>query len=428
MQLDLFAHVASAYTAAEDGRLDNRQLYDIVAGRAGVDSETLHRRVPVGATGQMHKLLPRKIRWVQQTLKEMGLLSRVAGRRGVWSLSEAAGKKLHNAQSGVKLVAFSTDLGLAIWGSNTDAFAGLDEPIALVITSPPYPLRHPRAYGNPQGVGDYIDFICRSLEPIVKRLMPGASICINLANDVFEHGSPARSLYAERLVIALHERLGLWKMDTLIWHGSKPPGPVQWSSIRRVQLNGAYETILWLTTDPHRVRSDNRRVLEAHSEKHKRFVASGGVQHTAEYGDGAYRAKPGAFARETVGRIPRNILLRGNRCADTLAYRRDAERLGLPIHGAMMPLSVPDFLTRFLTEPQDLVVDPFGGTMTTGMAAERLGRRWICAEIALEYVRAAAERFRLCSGFGIHPAMESVRGRPIRSNDIRTDRGGEELI
>ncbi|MFM0265495.1 DNA methyltransferase [Paraburkholderia sediminicola] len=410
LQLDLFAHVAAAYADTSDGELDNARLYSMVAARAGIDQQALDERVPIGKSGQRHNPVRRKIRWAQQTLKEMGMLSRVAGRRGVWSLSEAAGKKLHNALSGVKLIAFSTDLGVAIWGSNTDAFPGLDEPIALVITSPPFLLRKPRAYGNPATEGDYIDFICRSLEPLVRNLVPGASVCVNLSNDVFEPGSPARSLYCERLVIALHDRLGLKKMDTLIWQSPKPPGPVQWASLKRVQLNCGYETILWLTNDPMRVKSDNRRVLEAHTEKHKRFVAAGGVSRYAEYGDGAYRLKPGAYSRETAGRIPRNVLMRGNRCADTLEYRRDAERLGLPIHGAMMPLSIPDFLIRFLSEPSDLVADPFGGTMKTGMAAERLGRRWVCAELALEYVRAAAERFRSCAGFDLHPAIEAIRG------------------
>lgn len=335
------------------------------------------------------------------------MLARVAGERGIWALSDAAGKRLNNAASSVKLVAFSTDLGVAIFGSNTDIMPGLDEPIQLCITSPPYPLRKARAYGNPEGEVAYVDFICRSLDPIIKNLAPGGSVCINLSNDIFEVGSPSRSIYCERLVIALYDRFSLRLMDRLIWQSSKPPGPVQWASIKRVQLNCSYETILWLSNDPMKVKSDNRRVLEPHTDAHRKFVASGGSSRSAVYGDGAYRHRPGAFSGETPGRIPKNIIVRGNRCADTLQYRRDAERLGLPVHGAMMPLSVPDFLIRFLSEPNDLVVDPFGGTIKTGRAAERLGRRWVCVELALQYVRAAAERFRNCPGFWIDPAIEA---------------------
>lgn len=162
----------------------------------------------------------------------------------------------------------------------------------------------------------------------------------------------------------------------------------------------------WLTNDPSRVRSDNRRVLEAHTQRHLAMIAGGGEQRDEVYGDGAYHLRPGAFGTPTAGRIPRNVLSRGHRCADTLQYRKDAKALGLPIHGAMQPLSIPDFLIRLLTEKGELVVDPFGGTAKTGMADERLGRRWIVAEKMLDYLRGSAERFRLFPGFEMARSIE----------------------
>ncbi|MDR8877281.1 DNA-methyltransferase [Burkholderia multivorans] len=413
LQLDLFAHVATAYAEASNRELTNAELYPLVVSRAGLDAAVLDDRVPVGRTGERHNLFRRKIRWAQQTLKEMGVLSRVAGRRGVWVLSEAAGKKLSKARAGVKLVAFSTDLGVAIWGNNLDIIDGIDEPISLVFSSLPYLLRKPRAYGGIADEQQYIDFICNSTEPLLKHLAPGGSICLNLTADAYETGVPAQSIYFHRLVCALHDRLGLKMMNDVIWEGSKPPGPTHWACVNHVQLCSAYEHILWLTNDAQRIvdRVDNRRVIEPHTDKHQRFVASGGIQRTATFGDGSHRHRPGGFSRPTAGKLPRNILKRGNRCADTLRYREDAQRLDLPIHGAMMPLSVPDHFIRLLTEPGDLVVDHFGGTIKTGMAAERLQRRWICVELMLEYVRAAAERFRECAGFHLHPAMEAVGRR-----------------
>lgn len=41
----------------------------------------------------------------------------------------------------------------------------------------------------------------------------------------------------------------------------------------------------------------------------------------------------------------------------------------------------------------DLVVDPFAGSNTTGAVAERLGRRWIAAELVEEYLEASKFRF-----------------------------------
>ncbi|WP_321967035.1 site-specific DNA-methyltransferase [Burkholderia cepacia] len=411
-QLDLFEHVASAYADTDTGMLANADLYRRVAVRAGFDPADLASRETIGGSRGQNRIRHR-IRWAQQTLKEMGVLSRVAGRRGIWVLSEAAGKKLRKARAGVKIIAFSTDLGAAIWGNNLDVMDGIDEPISLVFSSVPYLLRKPRAYGGIADERQYVDFICTSIEPLLKNLAPGGSICLNMTADAYEPGVPAQSIYFERLVVALRDRLGLWKMNDVLWEGSKPPGPTYWACVNHVQMCSAYEHILWLTADPQRIieRVDNRRVLEPHTESHQRFVASGGYKRRAEYGDGAHRHRPGGFGKPTAGRLPRNILKRGNRCADTLQYRKDAERLELPIHGAMMPLSVAEHFIRFLTEPGDLVVDHFGGTVKTGMAAQRLHRRWIVIELMLEYIRAAAERFRVFDGFALHPALAHV-GRP----------------
>lgn len=398
MQLDLFAHVAEAYAAA-GGALDNETLYRSVARRAGLDEGALHETRPIGRAASPRSPIKRRIRWYQQTLKTLGVLRRVPGQRGLWELTESARDGLMRARRGVRLLAFSTDLGLAIWARNEDVFPHLGEPIALCVTSPPYPLRRPRAYGNPDSA-EYTDFITQALEPVVRSLLPGGSIVLNLSNGIFEPGLPSRSLYLERLTLALHERLGLHLMDRIPWvNRSKPPGPTMWACIRRVQLTEAYEPVLWFTNDPMRVRADNRRVLQAHTERHAQLIAAGGERRTAAYGDGAYRLAPGDFGAPTAGRIPRNVIERGHQCADTRAYRRYAKEQGLPIHGAMFPTDLPAFFIQLLTEPDELVVDLFGGTARSGLASERLGRRWLVTEWIWQFLHGARSLFEHFPGY-----------------------------
>lgn len=409
-QLDLFPHVAAAYADAA-GTLDNATLYKTVAQRAGIAEDELHARVPIGSAGARRSTLTRKIRWVQQTLKQLRVIERVDGERGIWKLTEHAGKDLDRVAAGVKMVAFHTELGVAIWSRHQDVFASLDQPITLCVSSPPYPLRQARAYGNPDEAA-YVDFICEALEPVVRHLVPGGSIVLNVSNDIFESRSPARSMYLERLTLALHDRLGLALMDRIPWVNlSKPPGPTYWACVNRVQLTTAYEPILWFTNDPLRVRSDNRRVLEEHTERHRKLMHAGGAQRAAEYGDGAYKLRPDSYGRITEGKIARNVLQRGHACRDTAAYRQHAQALGLPLHGAMQPTSIPDFFIRLLSEPGDLVADLFGGSTKTGLAAERLGRRWIVTEWILQYLRGAAELYRGFPGFHMNPALAAVDAR-----------------
>lgn len=410
-QLDLFAHVANAYVNAENSTLTNESLYRVVAGSAGIDDGEMNATRPIGKTGVERSPIKRTVRWYQQDLRAMGIIEKVPDARGVWRLTEEGGRKLNRSQASVKMVAFSTKLGVAIWGSNETVFPHLGQPIMLALTSPPYPLRCARAYGNVDEQ-EYIEFVIRSLEPIVKNLAPEGSVVLNVSQDIFMNRSPARSTYNERLVLAITDRLGLHLMDRFVWHNaSKPPGPIQWASKERVQLNVAYEPVYWFAADPLRVNADNRRVLQPHSERHAALIARGGEQRQAVFGDGAYRINHGSFGNPTAGAIPRNVLAYGHQCADSAAHRRHARELGFMTHGAPFPHSIPNFFIRFLTEVGQLVVDHFGGTLKTALAAERLGRRWFTTENILDYIRPSAEMFRDFPGFEMSPGFEAVRGR-----------------
>lgn len=388
------------------GEVSNETLYEAVRAPMGFSREDYERRDAVGRAGTKHCLAQRAVRWHQQTLKKLNLLERVPGKRGVWRMRGSQAKELTPAAAGLTMLGFSTHLGLALW-SSCDAFSKIDEPIALILTSPPYPLAKPRKYGGPTE-REMVDFVCRSLEPLVKNLLPGGSLCVNTSNDVFMPGSPARSLYIERLTLALHDRFGLSLMDRLCWTSPKAPGPVQWASKTRQQLNVAYEPVLWFSPDPVRCFADNRRVLLPHTEKHLKLVAAGGERRSAVYGDGAYRLREGrSFAAPTLGRIPRNVLQFTHHGAEISQLRAAARALGLPVHGALMPLSLAEFLVNFLTREGDLVADCFGGWGTTAAAAQASGRRWITTELMAEYV--AGQALRLASAPGFECAIPSLR-------------------
>lgn len=390
-QLKLF-HVTQAYNNAGNKLpLSNDALYGEIASIMGWPRSYFEEKEAVGFPGQPHSLAKRRVRWMQQTLKHLGVLEKVG--RSSWKLAEKNKGGLHVIPARLALEAFSTHLGIALW-SNCSVLRQLHEPVHLCVTSPPYPLKKNRTYGGSERSQAWVDFLCVSMEPIVANLVPGGSIVLNISNDIFEDRSPARSLYVERMVLALHERLGLSLMDRIPWvNKSKPPGPTYWACGKRVQLAVAWEHIFWFTDDPHKVRSNNTRVLEPHTEKHQKLMKQGGERRQAVYGDGAYTLRPGSFGSITDGRIPRNVIERGHVCADSLRIREAAKLLGLPPHPAMFPTAIPEFFIRFLTDENELVVDPFAGAFKTCLAAENLGRRWIGTEHVLEYVFQAGQLF-----------------------------------
>jgi hypothetical protein len=62
-------------------------------------------------------------------------------------------------------------------------------------------------------------------------------------------------------------------------------------------------------------------------------------------------------------------------------------------HPAAMPVRLPEFFVKLLTDPGDLVVDPFAGSNATGAAAERLGRRWVSVEPDQRFASGSRGRF-----------------------------------
>ena len=116
---------------------------------------------------------------------------------------------------------------------------------------------------------------------------------------------------------------------------------------------------------------------------------------------GGYIIKESFADLDTGGSIPPNVIeedtaddmLRfGNNAAND-RYTLKCKEAGTTIHPARFPAALPDFFIRLLTEHDDIVLDPFAGSNTSGMVAEKLGRRWLAIEMEEEYLRASKFRF-----------------------------------
>lgn len=62
-------------------------------------------------------------------------------------------------------------------------------------------------------------------------------------------------------------------------------------------------------------------------------------------------------------------------------------------HPARFPKDFADFFIKFTTDEQDIILDPFAGSNTTGSAAEKLNRQWISFEINQIYLDGSKFRF-----------------------------------
>ena len=67
---------------------------------------------------------------------------------------------------------------------------------------------------------------------------------------------------------------------------------------------------------------------------------------------------------------------------------------GNKLHPTQKPVSILKPLVEAYSSPNDVVLDPFGGSGSTGVAAMRTGRNFILIEHDRSYHEIAAERLR----------------------------------
>lgn len=99
-----------------------------------------------------------------------------------------------------------------------------------------------------------------------------------------------------------------------------------------------------------------------------------------------------AFSIDNGGAIPSNVIIAANTTSNDI-YIKKCKEHNLPIHPARMASAIPEFFINFLTQPGDIVLDCFAGSNTTGIIAEKLGRKWISIELDRNYYEGSKYRF-----------------------------------
>jgi site-specific DNA-methyltransferase (cytosine-N4-specific) len=102
------------------------------------------------------------------------------------------------------------------------------------------------------------------------------------------------------------------------------------------------------------------------------------------------------FLKDNSGAIPPNLIEAANTKSDSI-YQQFCREHNIEPHPARMPEKLADFFIRFLTSKNDLVLDPFSGSNTTGAIANKLGRRWLSIEASPVYAAAGVANFDTAS-------------------------------
>lgn len=362
------------------------EVYRALAERMEVSAED--RAAAVQTKAGSTRTWDRTVRWARQ---KAAMLGYIGGERfRDWEITGKGRSALREIRPGAVVTIFETDNGVALWAEASAAVRLIEnEACRLILTSPPYPLLRKKEYSNQHSERAHVDWLVGEISQWMRPLATDGSMILNLG-DAFMPGQPTMSLYQERLLLRLCDELGMHLCERLYWHNpSKMPSPAEWVTVRRVRVTPAVAQLFWISKTPHPYAS-NRNVLRAYSEAMQSRLRAGGEKWAAR--PSGYELAEGAFGRNNGGSIPHNLISIANTASND-GYARFVKERGLPQHPARFPEGLADWCIRLLTEPGDLVWDPFGGSMTTAAAAEKLGRSWVSNDKALEYLLGGVGRF-----------------------------------
>lgn len=292
---------------------------------------------------------------------------------------------------------YSTPRGSVFAGDALELLREMpDASASLVITSPPYALHFKKEYGNADQ-REYINWLLPFAGEIRRVLTDDGSFVLNIGG-AWTPGKPTRSIYTYKLLVELVETVGFYLAQEFFWYNpAKMPVPAEWVTVRRIRVKDAVEFVWWFSKTPH-PKANNRNVLRPYSADMIRLNQRGQSRTKRPAGHVINES----FANtEHGGSIPPNVidedtpsdLLKfGNNSAND-PYTKRCKAAGIKIHPARFPAVLPEFFIKLLTDYDDLVVDPFAGSNTTGMVAEALERRWLAFELNDSYVEASQFRF-----------------------------------
>lgn len=269
---------------------------------------------------------------------------------------------------------FTTELGSLVIDDCLNVLTEVpDDTFDLVITSPPYD-GQPR-YGNGERYERewYEDTFLKVSGEILRTLKPHGSFVLNYRS---KRRDGQRGTLQYELVMWLKDQGFLFAED-FVWGKPSPP-PGKWKRHLKDAVEYCYQ---FAKSDEWQFFPE--QCLTPARWDRKDLERRKKLEHNYERVN-----EPSGQGRKRVQAGPDMVR------PSTLLYM-EPEFLPNPTeHPARFPVGLPEFFINLLTEEGQLVFDPFGGTCTTAVAAEKLERRWLVTELDDRYTKVLPDRIQ----------------------------------
>ena len=240
-----------------------------------------------------------------------------------------------------------------------------DDSVDLIFTSPPYADQRKSTYG---GISPrrYVEWFLPISKQLLRVLKPTGTFVLNIKEKVVDG---ERSTYVMELILEMRKQGWLWT-EEFIWH-KKNSFPGKWPN----RFRDSWERLLQFNKEKKFAMYQNQVMVPVGSWANKRLKnlsQTDKIRDESKVGSGFGKNISNWVGRERV--YPTNVLHLATECSNKK-------------HSAAFPEGLPEWFIKLFTKEKDIVLDPFMGSGTTNMVAQRLFRHSIGIEINSDYFK-----------------------------------------
>ncbi|MDR2683866.1 MAG: site-specific DNA-methyltransferase [Prevotellaceae bacterium] len=235
--------------------------------------------------------------------------------------------------------------------------------VDLVFTSPPYADQRKNTYGG-VSPDKYAEWFLPISQELLRILKPTGTFVLNIKEKVVDG---ERSTYVMELILEMRKQGWFWT-EEFIWH-KKNCYPGKWSN----RFRDAWERLLQFNKEKKfSMYQDAVKVPIGDWAKMrlKNLSETDKIRDNSKNGSGFGKNISNWVGKTSV--YPTNVVHLSTECNNKN-------------HSAAFPEALPEWFIKLFTKENDMVLDPFMGSGTTNIVAQRMNRNSIGIEIQPEY-------------------------------------------
>lgn len=272
-----------------------------------------------------------------------------------------------------------------------------DNSVDLIFTSPPYADQRKSTYGG-IAPDKYVDWFLPITSELLRVLKPSGTFILNIKEKVL---NGERSTYVMELIIEMRKQGWFWT-EEFIWH-KKNCYPGKWPN----RFRDAWERLLQFNKSKNFSMYQEEVMVPMGDWKKTRLKNLSETDKTrdnSKVGSGFGKNISNWLDRDLA--YPTNVIHLATECSNKN-------------HSAAFPEGLPEWFIKLFTKPGDWVLDPFMGSGTTNMVAQKMSRNSIGIEIIPEYFEKVKKEIQPVHYVLFEPKTDYEKTQPERRYAIR---------